>query len=748
MILKNLLRRKGRTILTVLGVSIGVATIVILGSLANGLEAGYSGMLSGSKADLILSQPDSYDLSLSTVKEEIGVQLAAMPEVKAVSGMLEGMAQTEGVPYFFIFGYPEDSFVLSRFQITGGVLFTSRQAGRMRGQSIMLGSAAAETLKKSPGDVIRVMGQTFRVVGIYQTGDAFEDNGAVLSLEYYQRVMGKNRQVSLFYVQLKDPALKPRLEARIKRLWPDLLLGTTQNFTSSQGMAESMRWVVWVVSGLAILIGGVGMMNAQLMAVFERTREIGVLRAVGWSRMRVLLLILGESMVVCGAGGLMGMLLAWLALKSLANVFGSFGVEASQISPVLLAQSGGVALALGIAGGLYPAWHASTLPPVEALRYEGGGSSAKLHRFPLGGMAVQSLWQRSTRTVLTLSAISLTVGAVLAIDGWMDGLTQEFTALFSTDSEVVLRQKEVSDTSQSALDERLGAKIAALPEVQAVSGMVITAVMMPGSSAFFIIQGYAPSEYAIRRFEIVEGKPLSGNHQVLVGQRMAKALKKVPGDTITLSGTRFRVQGIYVSGIGWEEMGGVVSLRDAQTLVGRPRKVTIYTVKMRDPAQSSLLVDQLNREYQDVHAALTGDFVDQMPDMTSSYAMMNSISLMAILAGGLGMMNTMLMSVLERTREIGVLRAVGWRRRDILWMILKEAALLGFFGGLTGILFAFGLDALVDSSPVYRDILQPLWSFPLFIRAIGIAMLLGLAGGLYPALRATRQEPVEALRYE
>jgi ABC-type antimicrobial peptide transport system permease subunit len=747
-ILNNLLRRKGRTMLTVLGISIGVAAIITLGSLADGLQAGYNGMMSGSKADLVLSQSNSYDLSLSTVDYKISDVLLTMPEVKAISGMIQGMAQTEGVPYFFIFGYPDDSFVLSRFQITQGMAFNQREAQRLRGKPILLGSSASETLKKSPGDTIRIMGTVFRVVGIYQTGDAFEDSGAVMSLSNSQELMGKTHQVSLFYIQLKEPGLKPRFEARVKRLWPDLLLAGTKEFASSNGMVDMLRVMIWVISGLAILIGGVGMMNAQLMAVFERTREIGVLRAVGWSQSRVLLLILGESVMVCLAGGIFGLILGWQLLNVFSGVLGIFGASANQISPILMVQAFGVVLVLGLSGGLFPAWRASRFHPIEALRYEGGSGGGQLRRFPLGSMEVQSLWQRSTRTLLTVGAIALTVGSILSIDALMQGLVKEFTQVFSSDAEVILRQKEVSDTSQSALDERIGDKIGAFSDVQAVSGMVLTAVMMPESSNFFIVQGYDPASYAMRRFNIVEGKTLTGNRQVMLGRRMAESLHRKVGDSIVIGGSRFRIQGLFESGVGWEEMGGIISLRDAQTLVGRPRKVTLYMVKMQDPNRAPALVQRINGEWKDTYAALTGEFVDQMPDMKTTYAMMDGISFMAILVGSLGVMNTMLMAVLERTREIGVLRAVGWRRQRVLSMIVKESLLLGTLGGAMGVLVGIGFTGLLLADPIAGGMLKPIWSWQVLARGMGIALLLGLVGGLYPAYRATRLEPVEALRYE
>src|SRR5512147_1730013 len=162
-ILKNLLRRKIRTSLTVLGVSVGVIAIIALGALADGFEAGYSSMMSGSKADLVLSQPDTMDISYSAVDETAGVALEAMPEVDEVSGMLQGLTQTESEPLFIVFGYPEDSFMLDRFRIKEGYGLYDRVPRDLRGTPILLGSAAAEVMDKGFGDSLRITSTTYRI---------------------------------------------------------------------------------------------------------------------------------------------------------------------------------------------------------------------------------------------------------------------------------------------------------------------------------------------------------------------------------------------------------------------------------------------------------------------------------------------------------------------------------------------------------------------------------------------------------
>ena len=748
MILKNLLRRKIRTLLTILGIGIGVAAIISLGSLANGLKSGYNSMLTGSKADLIISQPDALMVSLSSIDEKVGEQLRTMPEVSKVSGMLQGFTQAEDQPFFFIFGYPEDSFVLDRFVITEGVSLFSKEAKKVKGNPILLGSAAAEMLKKSPGDSLRLGSSLYRIVGIYETGDAFEDSGALLSLEDAQVLLGKSRQVSLYYIKLKDPKFRDRFITKAERIWSDLSISGSKEFTENQTFLAYMEGYVWIIGGLAVIIGGISMMNSQLMSIYERTREIGVLRAVGWSQWRVLWMILGESILVCLLGGVAGIGIGWVIMYNLSKISVALTWGNSGLSSDLIIQAFIIMVFLGIVGGLYPAWRASRLHPIEALRYEGGGGT-KIRRLPVGGMAVQSLWQRTTRTLLTLTVIGIAVGAIISIDSMMRGLKAEVNGIFiSGDMQIMIRQADIADTGLSAIDERIGEKIAAFPEVKNVSGILLSAVMMPDAGGFFIIFGVSPNEQAIKRYKIIEGETLSTNRQIILGKFMADTLNKHAGDTLDLMGSRFRITGIYESSVSWEEMGGVLTIRDAQIFIGKPRKVTMYGVTLHDPSQAEEVVEKINREFPEVHAALSGEFTNEMPDFENTDKMINAITIIAIIIGGIEVLNAMLMSVFERTREIGVLRALGWRRRDVLKMILNESAILGLLGGIASILIAYILSFVMLHASGYGGALKTSWEPIIFIRAISISFILGLIGGVYPAFWATKLLPVEALRYE
>ncbi len=744
MVFKNLFRRKGRTILTLLGISIGVAAIVALGAMAEGLRAGYTAMVSGSQADLVLTQAGMMDITMGGVEETVADQLRAWPEVTDVDGILMGNVQAEDAPYFFIFGYAPQGFAIAHFRIVEGEGLAEVRG--VRGKPLILGRGAAQSLGKEVGDALRITGGAFRIVGIYETGDAFEEGGAVIPLEEAQSLLLQPRRVSMFYIRLRDPGDEARLRARVERHFSDLILSTTSEFADRQMMIESMEIFAWVISGLAVVIGGVGMTNTLFMSVFERTREIGLLRALGWGRGRILRLILGESLALSLLGGLVGIGLGVAVVFLLRGSIVFMGTLGVQFSPELFARALITVAALGLVGGAYPAWWASRLLPLEALRYEGGGG-AHVPRF-LPGAILRNLWRRRTRTALTTLGVGVGIAAIVALGGITQGMIEILTGMMTgSQAELMAIEADVSDMGYSSIDQRVGARITALPDVEAVSGVVIT-VASTGEIPLLIIFGYHPREFAIRHFRIVEGQPLTARRQVIIGRQAAETLGLGVGDTLRLLESTFRVAGIYETGVGLEDSGVVIGLREAQALAGKPHQVMWYLVKLRDPERVESVQDYLDAHFPEIDISLTSEIVEIMPDMRTMEEMIGQISFLAMFIGAVGMLNTMLMSVLERTREIGVLRALGWRRRQVVGMILQEALALGAVGGVCGIILGLGLTWGITQIPGIGGMLKASYSPELFAQALAVALVTGAIGGLYPAWRATRMRPVEALRYE
>jgi ABC-type antimicrobial peptide transport system permease subunit len=746
-ILKNLFRRKGRTLLTLAGIAIGVAAIVALGAMAEGMRAGYTSMARGSQADLVLSQADAMDMTMSSVEESVGALLEGWPEVTDADGMLMGNVQTEASLFFYIFGYDPDGFAIDHFRIVEGQML--RDVRRVRGKPLLLGKNAADSLDKQVGDSLRLTGGTFRIVGIYETGDAFEEGAAVIPLKEAQSLLLQPRRVSLYYIRLRDPDDEARFRQRVGRQLPDQTLSTTAEFADRQEIIKYLAGMAWGIAALAVIIGGVGMMNTLFMSVFERTREIGLLRAVGWRRGQVMRLILGESLVFALLGGALGSGLGVLGVYSMRSSGTTFGAYGGKFTPELFIQAYVTVVVLGLVGGLYPAWWASRLLPLEALRYEGGAGDQGLDgRMSWAGMTVRNLLRRRTRTILTALGIGVGIAAIVALSGIAEGFIVTFNGMVTgSQADLMAIEADASDMGYSTIDERVGARIGALPQVDAVSGVGFAFAMTEETPIFFMM-GYHPRSFAIEHFKIVEGQRLSTNRQMLVGRKTAESLGLEVGDMFRILESTFRIVGIYETGGSFEDSGAVITLRDAQRLAGRPHQVTMYGIKLRDPKQAEAVRQYLNAHFSEVEVSLSSEFGESLPDMERMAVMMDQLVFMAAFLGIVGMLNTMLMSVLERTREIGVLRALGWRRRQVVGMILREALVLSVVGGISGILLGMGLVWTLQFIPFIGGMLKPQYELAVFGQAMTIALVAGVLGGLYPAWRATRMRPVEALRYE
>ncbi len=159
--------------------------------------------------------------------------------------------------------------------------------------------------------------------------------------------------------------------SRARARFPSLAASRAGDFVSQYKQLEMIDTFAWAISLLAALVGGVGVMNTMMMSVFERTREIGVLRAIGWSGRRVLGMIVMEGALISVIGGIVGIGLGIALLETVVRFMTSTVAWAdSTYNPRLFANVMGLSLALGVIGSLLPGWKASRLDPIEALRYE------------------------------------------------------------------------------------------------------------------------------------------------------------------------------------------------------------------------------------------------------------------------------------------------------------------------------------------------------------------------------------------
>jgi ABC-type antimicrobial peptide transport system permease subunit len=745
MIFKNLWHRKTRTLLTILGISIGVAAVVSLSAFGEGFASGYEKVFTSSDADLMVAQRDAVMVLFSKVDEDIGAEIKRIPGVAEVTGTVTTMVTMTDVPYFIVSGEDPRGFTMAHYRIIAGGPISRRK-------QILVGKLTAETFEKEIGEAFRLDGVTYRVAGIYETGISFEDGGAVMNLEDAQRAFDQRYQVSYFNLRVDDKTRIDAIKAEIEERWPRLAAtrsGDPSTQTEMLGMYRSFGLFMGI---FAVLVGGLGMMNSTLMSVFERTREIGVLRAVGWRRRRVIGMVFGESMVVSLLGGAAGIGLG-VGLTELTKLSPAVASMLEGVITIdIFLQAIGLSVGLGAISGLYPAWRASRLTPAEAMRAATSAATpprrlATIGRL-LGSAALRNLWRRPTRTVVTLSGLGLGVGFTVALMGMALGVETTFTNLMSAgESDLLVEEKGVADASLSVIAERTADRIRAHPQVKSVSRMVFGLTTAPGLP-MFMIYGLDPREAKINDYRIREGRRMQREGEIILGRLAANSLEKTVGEKIRVSGTRLTIVGIYENGSAFEDTGATMLLRDAQRLFDKPRQVSFLGIAVHDRERADEVARLLEQQFPDLMISTTTTFTERMQDFRNMEVMLDTLIGLTMLVGGIVMMNAMLMSVFERTQEIGVLRALGWRRRRVVRMVLIEALGLSLLSGVAGVGIGVGLNRLLGLIPLFGALLEPIYTGTMFVKIGVLVLVLGVLGGIYPAWRAAGLRPIEALRYE
>jgi putative ABC transport system permease protein len=369
------------------------------------------------------------------------------------------------------------------------------------------------------------------------------------------------------------------------------------------------------------------------------------------------------------------------------------------------------------------------------------------------GFAWKNLWRRRLRTLLTLGGITMGIGAFVALVGFSRAFEHEWLRMYTSSGiDIAVVQ---TNFLASSLDQSLGAKISALPDVDQVAPMIFNLMdLTPEVNA--LAYGWLADSYEVDSLTMISGHRFTdGQPEVLLGDLLAGNLNKKVGDTLPIQGATFTVTGIYHGGTALEAGAVILPLDQMQIISSLQGRVTAFHVRLR-PAPAGESQDQyLKRASAEIEAALPGVRAvpaaqraanNQLVDLAHSVAW--GTSLIALLVGILGIANTMAMSVFERTREIGILRALGWKGRDVIMLILTEATALGLVGGFLGIGVGWGALRVLSTLPQTAAVVSASVSPYHLLESLFIAIASGLAAGLYPAWRGARLSPVEALRYE
>lgn len=386
-ILRDIFRRKGRSTLTIIGIAVGVFALVVLGAVVENQNT-YLGVLVDAFEDTVsvLEEDDAGVLGMSSGSRPLSMD--ALEEIRSYPGV------EAAIPVVFAL-LEEDYFSLMPPMVLGADTVGSPY-GFMRlaeGREIeegdervaVLGADLAKQAGASVGETFQIRGVPFTVVGIYERSFVNLNDAAVevpfadaqrlyyeaLPEAYQSVVEAEELAVQAFVIATEgtDPdELAMRLDRDVDGI---RATGPTELIETVQGLVGLLTGVVWSVAAIALIVCTLSIVNTMTMAVGERTREIGVKRALGASRWRIAQDVLAESAVMGGIGGVIGLMVgAATALALNSAIVAATGTTILIVTGRLAFGALAFAVILGIIGGLWPARHASRLDPARALAYE------------------------------------------------------------------------------------------------------------------------------------------------------------------------------------------------------------------------------------------------------------------------------------------------------------------------------------------------------------------------------------------
>jgi putative ABC transport system permease protein len=365
---KNLWRRRLRTSLTLCGIGMAIGAFVALVGFSRAFEQEWLRLYTSSGTDIDVVEKTFLNTS---VDEALAPRLRAVPVVDRAEPMMYNIMDLTPEINAIVFGWQADSYEFNSLTFTSGDRFHDGKP------EIILGEMLARNLNKKVGETVEMQGSGFLVTGIYHGGSGLEAAAVIMPLDQLQQISSLQGKVSSFHVRLRptpdgesrDHYLK-RAQALIEAALPGLNAAPAAEYAANNQFVTLAKAIAWGTSSIALLMGILGIANTMAMSVFERTREIGVLRALGWKSWRILLLIQTEAMALGVGGGFIGIGFGWGVLRLLAALPQTASIVSASLSPFYLFQALGVAVLSGLAAGAYPAWRAAHLSPVEALRHD------------------------------------------------------------------------------------------------------------------------------------------------------------------------------------------------------------------------------------------------------------------------------------------------------------------------------------------------------------------------------------------
>jgi putative ABC transport system permease protein len=367
LILRNLWRRPGRSIFTLAGVALAVASYLTLAGLSQGMDEGTQASLNERRIDLVVSRAGMFEVFGGSLPESLEARVRAVPGVADVSADLDTFMPAGEDTHAIVAGWrPED------FEYREMPLLRGRKPIPGQGE-VALGDQLAQALHADVGSTVTLDFSQLRVAGIMGFTTGIMRGSAMMPLSDLQAMLSRPGQVTIYQLRLSNPGTPgaaAAVQARIKALQPGLSVDTTDEALRGNKIVAILAAASAAIALVALVMAGLSVLNTLAMAVEERTREIGILSMIGWSRGRVMRLVLGEGLILAGIGGLFGLALGYFGGRAVVLfVLPGSGLGVTQ-TVGLDAKAMAAALVVGALGAAWPAWRAAGLTPAMAMQHQ------------------------------------------------------------------------------------------------------------------------------------------------------------------------------------------------------------------------------------------------------------------------------------------------------------------------------------------------------------------------------------------
>lgn len=687
---------------------------------------------------------------------------------------------------------------------------------------VLMGRELAESLKVGLGEEVVLLSETAYgtlgatkqpVIGLLDTGTKDVDLSLVfLPLVAMQELLQVEDRVSTFALTVREQQELAGLTARLEAALGDRIeLLTWQRLMPS--MVEEIRFheaLGYFILAVVFVVVGAGIVSTIFMGVWERGREFGIMRALGTARGQIVRVVAYESLLLGVAGTMVGSLLGLLV----TGYYGRRGIDLSAyaqsmktmagLSPVVFPRIDAAHLGFVVAmiftvsalAALYPAFIATRLDPIAAIQqqrpqprsrrgaHRARTSSRPIRRWVFAAIGVRNLCRNPRRSLITLSGIAFGMAGILFLWAFAEGYYQQIIANATG--------YETGDLQLSALGFRqeltpdyaipdpapLLARVRQLPGIVGVVPRIFTQALLGTGrkSTGGFLYGIDPVQEqsvtalptAVRqgrfltaadRNAIVLGIRLAGKLNAKVGDKVVLYTQAADGD---LGAGVYRVVGLLESGVfNLDASYAFIPLPAAQQLLRLDRGVSAVAVRLAHRWQVQQVTTTLQRTLPPGVEVLPWQAL--LPIVTQTIELANRMILIVLLVVfivvAVGVMNTILMSTLERTREIGIMLAVGTGRTQVAEQILAESCVLAIAGIAVGTLVGSavalytgwrGIDLTpymgqITAIPGFSGIIRPV-VLPGTLVATALWLLgISLVISVYPAWRVARLEPVEAI---